>query len=433
MSAIPPTKQLTDFLPEEHDTPENEYPLSEQIILVALHFSNDLLDKVRPLVPDPAMFSSYPFGEAYRAMCQMRDEGIAFDVTSVAVRMKKPFAYVLPILDDLHQDLWWIRDADHEKVLTHARIVADAYVRRQVGEAARKGEDSAALLERIGALQRRGVDRLFDAGELTLLAYTEAHTHHERLPYPFADTQRASAGGVRPDELVIVAGRPGTGKTAWLLQFAWSLAAQGKRVLFATAEMSAQSLMQRLCSHIAKQNLFTLVTDEQREAHNEALERFGQTAFSILELTEVEQLEAHLRANQRYDVVFIDYLQQLHTRASGKGEYELITAITRQLDAMSMKFHLPFIVASQFSRAAEGQQPGMATLRGSGAIEQAADVIISLWSKPEEQTDPTRAKVYLDILKNRNGYTVINGAREYALWFDKPVFTFRDIDQRRTG
>jgi hypothetical protein len=44
MSAIPPTKQLTDFLPEEHDTPENEYPLSEQIILVALHFSNDLLD-----------------------------------------------------------------------------------------------------------------------------------------------------------------------------------------------------------------------------------------------------------------------------------------------------------------------------------------------------------------------------------------------------
>ncbi len=147
------TKQLTDFLLEEQSTPDNQHPLSEQIILVALHFSNDLLDKVRPLLPDPAMFSSYPFGEAYRAMCQMRDEGIAFDVTSVAVRMKKPFAYVLPILDDLHQDLWWIRDADHEKVLTHARIVADAFVRRQVAEAVRKGQDTHALLERVQELQ----------------------------------------------------------------------------------------------------------------------------------------------------------------------------------------------------------------------------------------------------------------------------------------
>jgi replicative DNA helicase len=75
----------------------------------------------------------------------------------------------------------------------------------------------------------------------------------------------------------------------------------------------------------------------------------------------------------------------------------------------------------------------MASLRSSGHIEQAADVIVSLWSKPGEQTDPTRAKVYMDILKNRNGYTAINGAREYALWFNKPTFTFHEIDTRRVG
>ncbi len=160
---------------------------------------------------------------------------------------------------------------------------------------------------------------------------------------------------------------------------------------------------------------------------------FGRTSFTIQDLTAVEQLKTHLDKNAAYDVVFVDYLQQLHTRSGGKGEFELVTSVTRQLDAMSKMFHLPFVVASQFSRAAEGQQPSMASLRSSGQIEQAADVIISLWSKPEEQTDPTRAKVYMDILKNRNGYTVINGAREYALWFDKPTFTFRDIDQRRTG
>jgi len=131
------------------------------------------------------------------------------------------------------------------------------------------------------------------------------------------------------------------------------------------------------------------------------------------------------------DMVFVDYLQQLFPGRRTMGEFETVTAVTRELDAMSMKYGLPFVVASQFSRNAEGQQPSMADLRSSGQIEQAADVIISLWTKAEEATNPNRAKVYFDVLKNRNGFTLHNTAgRQYALMLDKPCFTFREITTR---
>jgi replicative DNA helicase len=427
------TKGLEDFLPDASIVPDNQYPLCERIILVALHFNNAILDDVAAILPDPAMFSHYFYGQVYATMLELGHNGKAFDLVSVAVKMKRQFSETLPIYEGLQEDLWWMRRKDEAKVLEHARIVADAFVRRQVAEAVRKGEETDALLARLGELQQRGEDTVSNAKELVLLAYEEAHADRHRMPYPFGLLQTATSGGIKPEELIIVAGRPGTGKTAWLLQVAWKLAHEGKRVLFASAEMGKESLMQRICSHIAGRNLFSVVTDQERDAFNEALEVFGRTSFTIQDLTAVEQLKAHLDKHHEYDVVFVDYLQQLHTRSGGKGEFELVTSVTRQLDAMSKMFHLPFVVASQFSRAAEGMQPSMASLRSSGQIEQAADVIISLWSKPEEQTDPTRAKVYMDILKNRNGFTVINGAREYALWFDKPVFTFRDIDNRRAG
>lgn len=108
-----------------------------------------------------------------------------------------------------------------------------------------------------------------------------------------------------------------------------------------------------------------------------------------------------------------------------------MAAIARALDAMGMKYSLSMVIWWQLDRVAENQQTGMASLRSSGQIDQAADASISLWPKGDEQTDPTRAEVRMDVPKNRDGYT-INGSREYALVLNKPIFTFGDIDPTRT-
>ena len=413
--------------------PETNYshPLSEQIILVALNFHNEWLDDLADTLPQADLFAVPLHQDLYAAMQQLHRDGQAFDLCSVAITAQKSLHQTISLLDTLPPDLWLYAKLDREKVLTHAKLVAEAYVRRQVDEATRKGETADQLMQRVSGLQQRGADRLFNAEELALLAFKEAHEQPVRLPYPFALLQQVSSGGVRQDELVIVAGRPGTGKTAWMLQWAWFLASQGRRVLFASAEMSAQSLIKRISTQITGRNLMNPNSAEDRDALNQAIEQISASGLSILELTETAQLERHIRQTDRYDIVFVDYLQNLNSRAAAKGDYELVTTVTRELDAMSMKYGLPLVVASQFSRLAENQQPGMATLKSSGQIEQAADVIISLWAKNEEQTDPTRAKVYMDVLKNRNGYTIINGSKEYALLLNKPLFTFTDTETQR--
>lgn len=112
--------------------------------------------------------------------------------------------------------------------------------------------------------------------------------------------------------------------------------------------------------------------------------------------------------------------------------YERITDVSAELKKMATKFNIPFICASQFSRKAAGLQPKLSDLKESGALEQDADVVISLWKDNRDDgltNDLVTDKIYIDLLKNRNGYTYYNnpdGGHEYAMMFKKDEYKFKE-------
>ncbi len=114
--------------------------------------------------------------------------------------------------------------------------------------------------------------------------------------------------------------------------------------------------------------------------------------------------------------------------------YERITNVSGELKAMATKYNLPFICASQFSRKAEGNQPNLADLKESGALEQDADVVISLWRHKEDDEFNIQehlSTVRIDLLKNRNGWTFINtDSKIYSIMFKKDEFRFYDTETK---
>lgn len=231
-----------------------------------------------------------------------------------------------------------------------------------------------------------------------------------------------------PGQMVIVSARPSVGKSSFLENVAFSVAEQNHKVLFASAEMDAESLSVRTLSRLTGLNLAdkTPESDEELEIYNRCLERIHNSGFHIYDKggMNINELEAQLK-KEHFDVVCIDYLQLVNPAHSYRAVYEKVTYTSQELKALAVKYKTTFLIASQLSRG-NSDQPSLDRLRDSGQIEQDADVVISLWTKNEEQVDMVlgqevrKTKVYIDILKNRNGFTIGNTPeREYYLWFQK--------------
>lgn len=406
---------------------------SERIVLNALEFHPEWLEAIQPFLPESGMFYNPMHDRLYGAMLDLASHGQPFDILLAAHAAGVAVHDALDVISKLPSDFWLTAVVQKDLCIAHARLIQEAWIKRETYKAASRKDGVLELSQRLQKLASQGLSRSFDSDDLAMLLIAESSEQTKRLPYPFGMWQHASGGGVRPDELIIVAARPGVGKSVMLSQWAWQLASSGKRVLLFSAEMSAKSLTTRIASHITHRNLDNPKISEDLEAIDVAADAISRASLRIEEITSTAQIEASIkRLKGDVDVVFIDYLQQLMPMARANGEFEQVTAITRELDTMSMKYGLPFVVASQYSRNAQGGQPSMSDLRSSGQIEQAADVIISLWSKPEEAKEVTRSKVYVDVLKNRNGYTIHNTQnREYALWLNKPIFTFSEISNIR--
>ncbi len=228
-------------------------------------------------------------------------------------------------------------------------------------------------------------------------------------------------GGLHGSDLVIIAGRPGTGKTSWLLTVATHAATQGHTVAVFSLEMAGEQLLLRLISgrtHIPVSELrngrfgsesdFDLVLRNIAELAEMPLyidDTAGLTPFELR--TKVRQL--HDR--ERVDLVCIDYLQLMHGGRSFENRVQEISLISRSLKALARELNVPVIAASQLSRAIEHRKskaPLLSDLRDSGSIEQDADIVIFLDRDTEpnastEQDDSQLCQVH--IAKHRHGKT----------------------------
>ena len=226
--------------------------------------------------------------------------------------------------------------------------------------------------------------------------------------------------GLNKSELVIIAARPGMGKTSIALNIALSVAMQQhKKVAIFSLEMSREQLVTRLLSRAAlvpSQNLFTgRLTDQQWRDVAAAANTLSNSDILIDDnstLT-VADMNAQCRTIKDLDLVVIDYLQ-LMSSAGGRGwsnesRTQAVSDISRMMKVMAKQLGVPVICLSQLNRAAEARQdkrPLLSDLRESGSIEQDADVVIGLYREGynnRECENPNLAEAI--VLKNRKGQT----------------------------
>jgi replicative DNA helicase len=235
--------------------------------------------------------------------------------------------------------------------------------------------------------------------------------------------------GLQKSELVIIAGRPSMGKTAFAINIAENAAVRDKKVVGVfSLEMSRESLLMRmLCSQ-------SLVDSHRLRTGFLAREDYGKLAAGLAALMDapifiddtpsisLSEMRAKCRrlqqAQGRLDMIVVDYLQLVAGSPTGSARrYENrtqeVSAISRGLKAMAKEMHCPVVALSQLSRAPENRtgnnRPQLADLRESGAIEQDADVVAFIFREEVYKPDDPdlEGKAELIIAKQRNGPTGI--------------------------
>jgi len=231
--------------------------------------------------------------------------------------------------------------------------------------------------------------------------------------------------GLQPGELIIIAGRPGMGKTALALNIASRAnTRQPVPVAIFSLEMSAEALTQRMMCSEAGLNMHSLrrgmLTPRQLARLAASLGHLNDARIHIDDSSGLTALDMRararrLRSKEPLGMVIIDYLQLMesNTRRREANRQQEISDITRALKAMAKELNVPVVAISQLSRSPERREdkrPQLSDLRESGAIEQDADVVLFLYReaayKRREELDPnTENDTELIIAKQRNGPT----------------------------
>ena len=227
--------------------------------------------------------------------------------------------------------------------------------------------------------------------------------------------------GLNRSELILIAARPGMGKTSIALNMALNVAmTQRKKVAMFSLEMSREQLVSRLLSRaslVPSQNLLTgQLSEQQWRDVAAAANTLSESPILIDDnptLT-VSDMNAQCRMVKDLDLVVIDYLQLMQSAGSGhswsnESRTQAVSDMSRMLKIMAKQLNVPVICLSQLSRANESRQdkrPMLSDLRESGAIEQDADVVIGLYRDGyynRECENPNLAEAI--VLKNRKGQT----------------------------
>ena len=228
--------------------------------------------------------------------------------------------------------------------------------------------------------------------------------------------------GLNKGELILIAARPGMGKTSIALNIAMNVAKKsGKTVAVFSLEMSREQLVSRLLAGeglVPSQNLLTgqLNSDEWKRIAA-AAQVLSATDMRIDDnpMLSVSDMNAQCRRISNLGLVVIDYLQLMQSaggdsrKYAGENRQQVVSDISRMLKIMSKELNVPVICLSQLSRASEGRpnkRPMLSDLRESGAIEQDADVVIGLYREGyynAECEEPNVSEAI--VLKNRKGQT----------------------------
>jgi len=247
------------------------------------------------------------------------------------------------------------------------------------------------------------------------------------IPTGFADMDNVTAG-LQPSDLIIVAGRPSTGKTSLALGMALNAALhkpKSYKVAIFSLEMSKEQLCMRLLSAAGSLDMHRIRTGQLHRDDWSSLTRAAsaltESKIYIDDTAGITALEMRAKIRRQrsetgLDLVVVDYLQLMSGTSDSENRQQEISDISRSLKSVAKELNIPVVALSQLSRAVESRQdkrPLLADLRESGAIEQDADLVMMIYRKDmyagqqgevEEAADPEHVAEII-ISKHRNGPT----------------------------
>jgi replicative DNA helicase len=241
-------------------------------------------------------------------------------------------------------------------------------------------------------------------------------SHVTGVPTGLLDFDRKTAG-LQKGDLVIVAGRPSMGKSAFAISIAEHVAVNEKvPVAIFSLEMSKEQLMQRFLCSQAQVDMHSVRTGflqpSQWPQLTAAAGRLSEAPIYIddtpaLNIFEMRAKARRLKSHFDIQLIVVDYLQLVRSSSRNESRQQEISDISQSLKALAKELSVPVIAVSQLSRAVEsrdGNRPKLSDLRESGAIEQDADVVILLFREEYyKQTEENRGLAEAIIAKQRNG------------------------------
>jgi replicative DNA helicase len=256
------------------------------------------------------------------------------------------------------------------------------------------------------------------------------------MPSGFEDLDKI-LGGFQPSDLVIVAGRPGAGKSSLALTMARNIAVRfGGSVAIFSLEMSREQVAQRLLASetgIDSQRLrLVSFSDGELTRLTQTIDLLSEAPIFIDDTPiptplEISAKTRRLHAERSLAAVIVDYLQLMRAGERVENRVQEVSLISRRLKALARELNVPVIVCSQLSRAVEtrpDKRPILSDLRESGSIEQDADVVMFIYRDEmyNENTDrPNIADIIL--AKHRHGPT-----GQIYLHFDRTQVRFRSLE-----
>lgn len=236
------------------------------------------------------------------------------------------------------------------------------------------------------------------------------------LPTGFADLDKQMSGGMRPGNLIFIAGRPSMGKTSLAVQIGLNVAQDEHPVLVLSMEMADQELTDRLISNVGNVSLDAVlqgrIVGEDGDRIMAAVERLHALPLVIddqggLTLYEVASKARSVKRKYGLSLLVIDYIQLM--TGDGDSRNSQLEQISRGLKSLAKELQIPIIVLSQLSRKCEernNKRPMLSDLRESGALEQDADVVLFVYRDEfYHQDSPDKGTAEIIAGKNRQGKT----------------------------
>jgi replicative DNA helicase len=341
-------------------------------------------------------------------------------------------------------------DVDPEVVRSHASVAAGEAKKRKlrlaVSSAQKVLEDDASTEEKEQSIQALLSDPAesrslpvvsIGAAAIRSLGQMAENAKNGRsslgIPTGFHDLDTMLAG-LHPGNFIIVAARPGVGKTAFALSALLNLARAGYHGLLASLEMKADEISKRglaMISGVDAQSIRTgALSETEWDDLVDAAEELDKLPLDIVDLPSVNLAKLsgicrRLKRQGKLDVLVVDYLQIMEPSSGKASRQEQIAELSRGLKKLAMALQIPVIALSQLSREVEkraDKRPILADLRESGAIEQDADVVIFIYREENANSSLTVSRAEIIVAKQRSGPT---GTVETD--FAKPTTHFRDL------